>query len=239
MGIRVGTSGFSYAEWKGTFYPEKLPQKKMLSYYAERFSTVEINATFYRMPKPELLEGWAAEVPPDFTFVLKAPQRITHHRRLVDVQDSVNRFCAVAASLDARLGPLLFQLPQHMKKDLALLGAFLEALPRPAPVVVEFGDASWFSDDTFALLREHAATLCIVDDVNPRKAAPFVETAPVGYLRLRRVEYTDSDLAAWAERLRGASWTDAYVFFKHEDAGTGPKLAERLKAALAPRGSPA
>ncbi|HRH01001.1 MAG TPA: DUF72 domain-containing protein [Polyangiaceae bacterium] len=233
MAIRVGTSGFSYAEWKGTFYPEKLPQKKMLAYYAERLATVEINATFYRMPKPELLEGWCAEVPPDFTFVLKAPQRITHHRRLVDVQDTVERFCDVATALGDRLGPLLFQLPQHMKKDLALLGAFLEALPRPSPVVVEFGDASWFSDDTFALLREQSAALCIVDDTNPRKAAPFVETAPVGYLRLRRVEYTDAELTAWAERLRGASWRDAYVFFKHEDAGTGPKLAERLKAALA------
>lgn len=232
MGIRVGTSGFSYAEWKGTFYPEKLPQKKMLGYYAARFAAVEINATFYRMPKPELLEGWAAEVPPEFTFALKAPQHMTHHRRLVGAQEAVDRFCDVARTLGPRLGPLLFQLPPHMKKDLGLLGAFLAALPRPAPVVVEFGDASWFSDDTFALLREQSATLCVVDDANPRKAAPFVETAPLGYLRLRRVDYTEAELVAWAERLQRASWTDAYVFFKHEDAGTGPKLAERLKGLL-------
>ncbi len=232
MAVRIGTSGFSYAEWKGSFYPEKHPAKKMLAFYAERFPTVEINATFYRMPKPELLTDWRAQVPSDFTFVLKAPQRITHHRRLVDVQDSVDRFCEVAKSLGPQLGPMLYQLPPHMKQDLPLLGAFLQALPRPSPAVIEFGDASWFTEDTFDLLRAHDATLCVVDDANPRKAAPLVETARVGYLRLRRVEYTDSDLALWAERLRAARWEETYVFFKHEDAGTGPKLAARLRAAL-------
>jgi uncharacterized protein YecE (DUF72 family) len=233
MRIEVGTSGFSYPEWKGTFYPEKLPQKKMLGFYAGHFRTVEINATFYRMPKPDMLEGWAAEVPEDFSFVLKAPQRITHHKRLVDTQEDVDRFCDVAKVLGKRLGPLLFQLAPHFKKDLGKLGAFLTGLPRSAPVVIEFGDPSWFDDEVYALLREQNAAMCIVDDVSARKAAPFVETAEHGYLRLRRVEYDDTTIAAWAKKIREASWKRVNVFFKHEDAGTGPVLAKRLLEALA------
>jgi len=232
MTILVGTSGFSYPEWKGSFYPEKLPQKKMLSYYAEHFCTVEINATFYRMPKEDMLAGWIAEVPPDFGFVLKAPQRITHHKKLEDVGEETARFTTVAKTMGARLGPLLYQLPPFLKKDLPRLEAFLASVPRPSPIVIEMGDASWFSDDVYELLKAQDAAMCIVDDPSPRKAAPFEKTAKHGYLRLRRVEYGDAEVTAWAKRIRDAKWDTAHVFFKHEDEGTGPALAKRMLAAL-------
>ncbi|MBK8215611.1 MAG: DUF72 domain-containing protein [Myxococcales bacterium] len=232
MTIRVGTSGFSYVEWKGTFYPEKLPQKKMLAYYAERFSTVEINATFYRMPKSDMLAGWLPEVPAGFSFVLKAPQRITHHKRLVEAEDDTRHFVSVARVMGEKLGPLLFQLPPHLKKDLPRLAAFLDVFEPGTKLVLEAGDPSWFSDDVYELLRARGVALCIVDDASPRKAAPFVRTAEHGYLRLRRVSYTDDEIAEWARRISDAGFVDAWVFFKHEDAGTGPVLAQKLLEAL-------
>ncbi len=232
MRIRVGTSGFSYAEWKGTFYPEKHPPKKMLSYYAERFSAVEINATFYRMPKETMLLGWLAEVPEDFTFVLKAPVHIRYQEPVAGTYDATEPFCEIAKCLGARLGPLLFQLPPHFKKDIPRLDAYLARLPRIAPVVIEFTDASWFCDEAYALLQRRGAAMCIVDDVSEKRAAPLVRTAPHGYLRLRKVDYSDADVAGWAAKIRGAGWDMAHVFFKHEDAGTGPALARRLLDSL-------
>lgn len=232
MAIRVGTSGFSYVEWKGTFYPEKLPQKKMLAYYAERFSTVEINATFYRMPKEDMLAGWLPEVPSDFSFVLKAPQRITHHKRLVDAADDTRHFVNVARVMGERLGPLLFQLPPYLKKDVPRLAAFLDGFEPGPKLVLEAGDPSWFSDDVYELLRAKGVALSIVDDASPRKATPLVTTAAHGYFRLRRVSYTDTDISEWAHKIQGAGLSDVWVFFKHEDAGTGPVLAQKLLAAL-------
>ncbi len=235
MSIRVGTSGFSYVEWKGSFYPEKLPQKKMLSYYAERFSAVEINATFYRMPKPTLLEGWQKEVPADFTFVLKAPHYVAqaNPQRAEEMQQAKEAFCAVARTLGSRLGPLLFQLPPHMKKDLPRLAAFLSTLPRPAPAVMEFGDPSWFSDDVYALLAEQDVAVCTVDSEGTEGgAAPLVKTARHGYLRLRKVDYSTRDIDGWAKKIQKVGWASTHVFFKHEDAGTGPVLARKLLDAL-------
>ena len=223
MRVLAGTSGFSYKEWKGSFYPEDLPAARMLSYYAERLPAVEINNTFYRMPKPALLEGWSAEVPESFRFVLKASQRITHFRRLKEAGADVAYFFDVAAVLGDRLGPALFQLPPNLKKDLPRLEAFLATLPGGRRAAFEFRHASWFEDDVFEALRRRGAALCIAED--EELATPLVPTADWGYLRLRRQDYDDAAVAAWAEKVRGQNWSEAYVFFKHEDAGSGPRLA--------------
>jgi uncharacterized protein YecE (DUF72 family) len=227
MSLYAGTSGFSYKEWKGTFYPETLPPSQMLRYYAERFGTVEINNTFYRMPQPSLLEGWAAEVPLDFKFILKAPQRITHHQRLKESTGSVQRFVETARTLGERLGPLLFQLPPNMKKDMGRLGEFLSLLPAEPRSAFEFRHQSWFDEEVFALLHERGATLCLAD-ADDELDVPFVATGNWGYLRLRRYEYGDQDLREWLARIRSQAWDDTYVFFKHEDEGRGPIMARRF-----------
>ena len=228
--VLAGTSGFSYKEWKGSFYPEDLPAPRMLAYYAERLPAVEINNTFYRMPKPALLEGWAAEVPPEFRFVLKASQRITHFKRLKEAGDEVAYFFGVAAVLGERLGPALFQLPPNLKKDLPRLEAFLETIPQDRRPAFEFRHASWFEDDVFEALRRKGAALCIAED--EELATPLVATAGWGYLRLRRQDYGDEAVAAWAEKVRGQPWSEAYVFFKHEDAGAGPRLAAQFLSVI-------
>ena len=223
MRVLAGTSGFSYKEWKGSFYPEDLPAEEMLSYYASRLPAVEINNTFYRMPKPALLESWAAQVSPEFRFILKASQRITHRKRLKEAGDEVAYFFQTASTLGDRLGPTLIQLPPNLKKDLPRLESFLAVLPEAAKAAFEFRHASWFEDDVFAALKAKGAALCIAED--EELATPLVATAPWGYLRLRRQDYDDSAVAAWAEKVRGQAWSEAFVFFKHEDAGSGPKLA--------------
>lgn len=227
MNLYVGTSGYSYKEWKGTFYPEDLPDKQMLRFYGERFRSVEINNTFYRMPKASMLEAWAAEVPGDFKFVLKASQKITHIQRLKDVGDSVSYLLEVAGALKERLGPLLFQLPPHLKKDGSRLRDFLGLLPAGRRAAIEFRHQSWFDDEIFGLLREHKAALCIAE-AEEGVEVPFVSTADWGYLRLRRPDYGDSELKSWLERIRQPGWQDAFVFFKHEDEGKGPQMAHRF-----------
>ena len=223
MRVLAGTSGFSYKEWKGSFYPEDLAAEKMLAYYAGRLPAVEINNTFYRMPKPKLLESWAAEVAPEFRFVLKASQKITHFKRLKEAGAEVEYFFSVAATLGERLGPALFQLPPNLKKDLPRLTTFLATVPAGARAAFEFRHASWFEDDVFEALRGAGAALCVAED--EELATPLVATAPWGYLRLRRQDYDGAAVAAWAEKVRAQTWTEAYVFFKHEDAGSGPRLA--------------
>ena len=227
MNLYVGTSGYAYKEWKGTFYPEDLPEKQMLRYYGGRFRTVEVNNTFYRMPKPSVLEAWAAEVGEDFRFVLKASQRITHFQRLKDAGDSVAYLLNVAGTLGERLGPLLFQLPPNLKKDVPRLRAFLELLPPERRSAFEFRHQSWFDDEVFDLLRERRAALCVAEAEDDLEI-PCVGTADWGYLRLRRPDYGDAELKAWAERVRELGWRDAFVFFKHEDAGKGPAMAKRF-----------
>ena len=225
MRIRAGTSGWSYKEWKGHFYPEKLAAKDMLRYYAEHFATVEVNNTFYRMPNLTTLEAWAAEVPEDFSFVIKATKRITHDKRLKDVQDSVDYLLRTAGTLGSKLGPFLVQLPPNMKKDVPRLRDFLAGLT--ARAAFEFRHSSWHDDEVYSALRERNMAWCIADTGEPDDP-PFVSTADWGYFRLRRVVYEDADLQTWAGRVRGESWKEAFVFFKHEDAGTGPKLAARF-----------
>src|SRR3954470_23393301 len=227
MNLYVGTSGYSYKEWKGTFYPGDLPDKQMLRFYGERFGSVEINNTFYRMPKASVLEAWATEVPKNFRFVLKAPQQITHIKRLKEAADSVAYFLKIGAVLKEQLGPLLFQLPPYLKKDLPRLREFLALLPRERRVAFEFRHESWFDEETFALLREHQVALCIAE-AEDGVEVPFVSTANWGYLRLRRPDYTDDDLKARMEQVRQQGWKDAFIFFKHEDEGKGPEMAKRF-----------
>jgi uncharacterized protein YecE (DUF72 family) len=227
MNLYVGTSGYSYKAWKGSFYPEELPDKEMLRFYGERFGSVEINNTFYRMPKAALLEGWAREVPANFKFVLKAPQRITHMQRLQQVDDSVPYLLDVAGVLKDRLGPVLFQLPPNLQKDVPRLRQFLNMLPRNRRASFEFRHQSWFDAEVFALLREHQTALCIAEAENDLNI-PFESTADWGYLRLRRPDYDDAELKKWVDRVRQQNWQDAFVFFKHEDEGKGPRMAKRF-----------
>jgi uncharacterized protein YecE (DUF72 family) len=230
--VRVGTSGYNYPEWKGAFYPADLPASKMLAYYVARFSTVEINATFYRMPTAKTLAAWRDAAPDGFTYVLKAPQRITHMARLRDVDEPLRYFCETARTLGPRLGPLLFQLPPNFKKAPDRLSDLLARLPPDLGAALEFRHASWFDDEVCGLLRGHNAALCIAE--TDGGATPSVATADWGYLRLRAAEYTDADLLRWIAAIRrtGAAWRETFVFFKHEDAGTGPRLAGRLAALL-------
>ena len=233
--LLAGASGFAYKPWKGPFYPADLPDAGMLAFYAARLPTVEINNTFYRLPKADVLAGWAEQTPATFRFVLKASRRITHIHRLKEVGELVDYFFTTAGTLGERLGPLLFQLPPHMKKDLDRLRVFLELVPKDRRVALEFRNASWFEDDVYELLRAHDAALCVAetgkeddDEDGDGQPVPLIATASWGYLRLRRDDYTDADLAAWAERIAAQPWSDAYVFFKHEDEGAAPRLALRL-----------
>ena len=225
--VRIGTSGYSYAEWKGNFYPEKMAAKDMLRFYAERFPTVEINNTFYRMPKEALLQGWAEQVPESFSFVIKASKRITHDKRLKECGELLAYLFGVTSTLGSRLGPLLFQLPPNFKKDVPRLKSFFDEMPERRRVAVEFRHASWFDDEVYETLRGQRAALCVAD-TGEEPAAPLVATTDWGYLRLRREDFSDKDLREWARRIREQPWGDAYVFLKHEEEGKGPKLAARL-----------
>jgi uncharacterized protein YecE (DUF72 family) len=224
MDLYVGTSGYSYKPWKGPFYPRDLPVQQMLRFYAGCFRTVEINSTFYGMPKGSTLEGWADAVPAGFQFVLKAPRQITHVRKLNDAGDLVSQLLEAAGALTEHRGPLLFQLPPTSKKDVPRLRAFLASLPLQLRAAFEFRHPSWFDDEVFGLLRDHRAALCVADaDLE----VPFVATADWGYLRLRRPDYGDAELEGWVKRVREQEWSDAFVFFKHEDEGKGPRMAKR------------
>lgn len=223
----VGTSGFAFKEWKGPFYPADLADAAMLGFYATRFPAVEINNTFYRMPREKNLLEWAAQVPEDFRFALKASQRITHHARLRDVGEMVGYLARTASVLAARLGPTLFQLPPGFKKDLPTLGAFLEALPKRYRAAIEFRHPSWLEDDVFDALRARDVALCLAD--HDDFATPPVATASWGYARLHRIAYDSAGLDAWAETLRGQPWSEGYVFFKHDHGpSSGPPVAEGL-----------
>jgi len=227
MDFHVGTSGYSYKEWKGSFYPKDISPQQMLPYYGERFSAVEINNTFYRMPKASVLEAWAAQVPPEFTFALKAPQRITHFQRLKDAGDSVSDFLRITAVLKDRLGPLLFGLPPNFKKGVPRLREFFGLLQPRFRIAFEFRHESWFDEEVFDLLREHKVGLCVAE-AEDSVEVPFVSTADWGYLRLRMPAYSDADMKRWIKKIRQQKWEDVFVFFKHEEKGTGPKFAGRF-----------
>jgi uncharacterized protein YecE (DUF72 family) len=226
MKLLAGTSGFSYDGWTGSFYPEDLRADGRLAYYATKLPAVEINNTFYRMPKPELLARWAAEVPEGFRFALKASQRITHIKRLKEVSEEVRFLVGAARQLGAKLGPILYGLPPNLKKDVPRLSAFLALLPSDVRAAFEFRNPTWLDEEVFALLGSAGAALCVADD--EKGTTPLAATAPWGYLRLRREDYREADLAAWAEKVRGAGWEEAYVFFKHEEEGAAPALARRF-----------
>ncbi|SIO60917.1 Uncharacterized conserved protein YecE, DUF72 family [Singulisphaera sp. GP187] len=228
MGLYVGTSGYSYKPWKGTFYPKDLPVQQMLRFYGERFRTVEINSTFYGMPKVSTVEGWADAVPADFKFVLKAPRQITHVRKLNDVGELMSHLLEVAGALAEHQGPLLFQLPSTSKKDVTRLRAFLALLPLQLRTAFEFRHPSWFDDEVFGLLRDHRATLCIAD-ADDKLDVPFMATTDWGYLRLRRADYGDAELMEWVKRVQEQNWEHAFVYFKHEDEGKGPRMANRFR----------
>ena len=227
MRILAGTSGWSFKEWKGSFYPKDLADDGMLGYYAGRFPTVEINNTFYRMPRESVLLDWVAKVPPGFRFAIKASQRITHHGRLKaeEVRDSVEYFTRITNELGDRRGPTLFQLPPNLKKDLPRLAEFLELLPRGWRSAFEFRHSSWFDDDVYDALRGKDASLCIAD--HDDFETPAVRTASWGYARLHRLSYDEAALAAWRARLESLGGEELYVYFKHDEtAGSGPTAAE-------------
>jgi uncharacterized protein YecE (DUF72 family) len=223
----VGTSGYSYKEWKGSFYPEKIPAKDMLRFYSERLSTVEINATFYRMPQPTMLETWKEQVPSTFRFSLKAPQRITHFKRLKGTEEETKYFLETVSLLAGNLGVVLFQLPPNFKKDLPRLQAFVNQLPQEPRAAFEFRHPTWFDDDVLEVLRSRNHALCI-SDTDDLPTTHIDKTADWGYLRLRRVNYSEENLAEWVKRIRDQNWSETFLFFKHEDAGTGPKLAAQF-----------
>jgi uncharacterized protein YecE (DUF72 family) len=232
MHVLVGTSGYSYKEWKPAFYPQDLPARDFLRFYAGRLPTVEINNTFYRMPTTNLVLGWASEVPEQFTFSLKAPQRITHIAKLNDASESTAAFARVASELGSRLGPLLFQLPPFLRKDLPRLVAFLEAtaaLAQRPRIAFEFRHPSWFDDEVFAALRARGAALCVAE--GEALASPLVATADWGYVRLRRDAYPDALIAEWAQKIRRQPWNEAFVYLKH-DKGDAPGVAKKLIEAL-------
>jgi uncharacterized protein YecE (DUF72 family) len=234
MQILVGTSGWSYKEWKGSFYPADLPADEMLRYYGARFPTVEINNSFYRMPREKVLLDWAEQVPAGFCFVLKASRRITHIARLADEDGSLDYFLRTANVLGEKLGPTLFQCPPSLKKDLGRLRSFLARVPRTWRAALEFRHASWFDDEVYEALREHDVALVAVDeDEGEGQGSPLVPTASWGYLRLRRTDYSDEALGQWAERIRSQPWREAFAFLKHEeDSPKGPEAAGRLMAML-------
>jgi uncharacterized protein YecE (DUF72 family) len=231
----IGTSGFSYDPWKGVFYPEKIKKDAMLTFYANVFNTVEINNTFYRMPTETLLAGWQTQVPAGFRFAIKTPQRITHIGRLKEVQDPSARFFEVKKVLGEQNGPTLVQLPPNMKIDLDRLSAFLALVPEHERLVFEFGNASWLEAETYAVLRAFGrACLCVVDDEKDR--ATLVSLGDFAYARLRREVYSDAELEDWTARLREIGTKEQWLFFKHEDAGTGPKLAQRMQSIVGYKG---
>ena len=226
MRMLAGTSGYSYKEWLGSFYPEKLPAKEMLRYYAGHFATVEINNTFYRMPAESMLAGWVKEVPATFSFTLKAPQRITHKKRLREADQEVAEFLRRAATLGDQLGVILYQLPPFLRKDLPRLRDFLALLPSDRRAAFEFRHESWRDDEVYGALRERGVTLCVADF--DEGDTPFVCTSDSGYLRLRRTHYDDKDLAAWVERIAAQPLKRVYVYFKHEDEALGTRFAKRF-----------
>jgi uncharacterized protein YecE (DUF72 family) len=232
MRVWVGTSGYNYPEWKGSFYPEKFPAAKMLSYYAERFTTVEINYTFYRIPNTKILAGWDGETPPGFRLTLKAPKRITHIAKLRDCAELMEYFLKTAATLGPKLGALLFQLPPYFRKDLTVLDEFLRLLTPGIQAAFEFRHASWMDAEVFARLRAANVALCVAD--SEKFTTPVEITAPYGYFRLRDEGYTPEDLARWAGVIRASAGhcTDVFVYFKHEEAGKGPLFARTLLEAL-------
>jgi uncharacterized protein YecE (DUF72 family) len=235
--ILAGTSGWSFPAWKGPFYPAGLPTGDLLAFYASRLPIVEVNATFYRMPSRAMLAGWRAQVPPGFRFALKAPQRITHKARLLEVEEPLGYFLRAAAELGEALGPVLFQLPPYLRKETGRLRAVLGLLPRGVQAAFEFRHASWFDEEVLTALSDAGAALCVAE--GEAGSTPLVATAPFGYLRLRRPGYDAAAIAAWADRIHAMPWSDAYVFFKHEEEARGAAYAQAMARLAGPEAAAA
>ncbi len=235
MRLLAGTSGYSYKEWKGSFYPEDLPAKDMLSYYSTRLPAVEINNTFYRLPRESVLEGWAEGTEKGFQFAIKASRRITHFRRLRDVEELLQYLLDTVQVLGDKLGPLLFQLPPNFKRDDEALGGFLELLPPRCRAAFEFRHHSWFDEEVYRLLSGHGRAALVASDRGGAEEPAVVATASFGYLRLRRTDYGKADLERWVARVRAQPWNEALVFFKHEETAGGPQLADRFAEVFAAR----
>jgi uncharacterized protein YecE (DUF72 family) len=236
MKLHVGTSGYSYKEWKGTFYPEKIDTADMLRFYATHFGTVEINNTFYRMPNQKTLAQWSEQVPDSFVFVIKASRKITHLKRLLGTDSELSYLLGTVGTLGSRLGPILFQLPPNMKKDIDRLVSFLRLLPGPCQPALEFRHESWFDDDVYEAAAAHNACL-VWSDAMDRADGRYAATANFGYLRLRREAYADEDLQSWCDKIAEQLWDAAFVFLKHEEEATGPQLASRFSELWQGRGN--
>ncbi|MDQ6888322.1 MAG: DUF72 domain-containing protein [Gemmatimonadota bacterium] len=239
MKLLAGTSGYAFKEWKGSFYPAELKDDGMLGFYASRFPTVEINNTFYRLPKEKVLLDWAAQVPEHFTFALKASQRITHYARLKEESaDLVDYLLKTTSALGSKLGPILFQLPPNLQKDLTRLRGFLGLLPPNRRYVFEFRHQSWFDEDVFSAMRDRDIAMCVAEQ--DEFTSPVVCTASWGYLRLHKLDYDEADLTKWAQCVAGQPWTNAYVFFKHDEGlGSGPPAVDSfVRAATLTRALP-
>lgn len=228
MQIFVGTSGFGYQEWKGKFYPDKISSKEMLHFYAEHFPTVEINNTFYHMPTEPVLSSWAEQVPDDFVFALKAPQVITHLKRLRNVDAEAEYLFRTLSILDRKLGPVLFQFPKSFRANRPALEGFLALIPGNISCAFDFRSPSWLNSEILYLLNGKGCSLCITD-ADEKPAGEIVKTSTWGYLRLRRTAYTDADLSQWLEKIQAQKWETAFVFFKHEEEAKGPELARRFR----------
>jgi len=226
--LRIGTSGYSYKEWKGGFYPEDLKAADMLSYYAQRLGTVEINNTFYRLPSRKLLDGWASQVPGDFRFVLKVAQRITHFKRLKGVEEETAYLVETSRTLGSKLGAFLVQIPPNFARDDERLAAFLALLPSDIRAALEVRNQSWYDSAVYAFLEKHGVAL-VASQTDEEPEPAIVRTAPWGYLRLRKTAYTAAELTDWSHRIVDMGWEEAFVFFKHEQIA--PDLAEKLSAA--------
>jgi len=228
MHLHVGTSGYNFPEWRGSFYPPKLPSAKWLEFYAQQLGTVEINYSFYRTPNAKTVAGWDAATPAGFVFVLKAPQRITHIARLKNIDEPLRVFVETVRKLHAKLGAVLFQLPPNFKKDVARLSDLLTQFPTDVRAACEFRHASWWSDDVYELLRSTNTALCVAD--TEEGTTPLEATASFGYVRLRDEGYSAEELKSWVEKIQalGGAWTDAFIYFKHEEKGIGPKLAREF-----------
>lgn len=227
MKIHVGTSGYGYKEWKGIFYPEKISPKEMLHFYGERLNAVEINYTFHHMPTEHIITPWAEQVPDGFTFAFKAPQVMTHVKRLKDVGEEAEFLFKTLSIMGKKLGPVLFQFPGSFRVNRPLLEEFLALIPAGADCAFEFRSKTWFTAEIQDLLRAKGCCLCIAD-FDEKPASEIISTANWGYLRLRRSTYTEADLALWLERVRSQQWERAFVFFKHEEDGAGPILGPEI-----------
>jgi uncharacterized protein YecE (DUF72 family) len=228
MKFYIGTSGYGYKEWQGKFYPEKISPHDMLRFYAERLGAVEINNTFYHMPTANILANWTEQVPVDFIFAFKAPQVITHYKRLKNVGSEIQYLFRTLSVLHRKMGPVLFQFPHSFRADPEALENFITLIPGETPCAFEFRHPSWINDATLDLLRTKECILCITD-TDEQPAQEIISTASWGYLRLRRSDYTDADLSLWLTKSHLQKWKTVFVFFKHEDRAQGPELAMRFR----------